>query len=537
MAEQRQIATYMAVAFLLALGGQLIPGAVSGLFEEEAYATDYVATLYPNGTLVEEFNYRLNVGGKRFLFRNWDAPLTLEYVNYPHIEFVKIVNPPGTVAYVKDADGYVSYPDSLGSYYYDVERLAYRSEVGAFNPGYYDPGTYRVVYVYVVRPPLEYDSTDTHLNLKLASEHIPYKNAQVTLADPGYVDEVYPHPPNLVKRENSVGITFSGSIAENELLEIEMLINEGHEFSGFMTPVEDVRKKTEDANFWYGLQYTAAVGVLWFNRLLGFGVPVLFLYIYRRHGEERDYTVPTYLSTVPNDGRKPWLVNLVFKNDARDYDDDGLYATLLDLHERKKISIEMTGEEDFVITVLDRGGLDRYESQVVEYLDDLGVKGVVNTEHLRRLADVVRQDEAIARRVVGMQMDYARLTSGPSKAVADEFTYNGRPRILPFLVASIVVLFASILFLVTTVNASGILLEAVWYGAIPVIQCIIAFMFPTTLFGRWKEDAYREKLEWGSFMRHLSDFSQLQRYETEDLNMWGKWLVYGTALGLSLIHI
>jgi hypothetical protein len=36
MAEQRQIATYMVVAFLLAVGGQLIPGAVSGRFEEEA---------------------------------------------------------------------------------------------------------------------------------------------------------------------------------------------------------------------------------------------------------------------------------------------------------------------------------------------------------------------------------------------------------------------------------------------------------------------------------------------------------------------
>ncbi|MCK4581918.1 DUF2207 domain-containing protein, partial [Candidatus Bathyarchaeota archaeon] len=410
--------------------------------------------------------------------------------------------------------------------------LAYRSEVGAFNPGYYDPGTYRVVYVYVVRPPLEYDSTHIHLNLKLASEHIPYRNAQVTLVDPGYIDNVYPHPPNLVRKENSVEMTFSGSLAADELLELEMLINEDHEFSGFMTPVEDVRKKTEDANLWYSLQYTVAVGVLWLNRLLGFGVPVLFLYIYRRHGREREHTVPTYLSTVPNDGRKPWLVNLVFKNDARDYDEDGLYATLLDLHERKKISIEMTGEEDFVVTVLDRDGLDRYESRVVEYMDDLGVKGVVNTEYLRGLAEVVRQDPEIARRVVDLQMDYGRLTSGPSKAVADEFTYNGRPRILPFLGASMVLFFASILFLVTTENATGILMEAVFYGAIPVIQCIIAFTFPSTLFGRWKEDAYREKLEWDSFMRHLSDFSQLQRYETEDLNMWGRWLVYGTAMGV-----
>jgi uncharacterized membrane protein len=43
---------------------------------------------------------------------------------------------------------------------------------------------------------------------------------------------------------------------------------------------------------------------------------------------------------------------------------------------------------------------------------------------------------------------------------------------------------------------------------------------------------YKEKLEWDAFRAHLSDYSQLNRYSTEDLSMWGIWLVYGAALGV-----
>jgi hypothetical protein len=40
-------------------------------------------------------------------------------------------------------------------------------------------------------------------------------------------------------------------------------------------------------------------------------------------GRERRFVVPKYLSTVPNKERKPWIVNLVFKGDAFDFDENG----------------------------------------------------------------------------------------------------------------------------------------------------------------------------------------------------------------------
>ncbi|WP_243670732.1 DUF2207 domain-containing protein, partial [Methanoculleus chikugoensis] len=52
------------------------------------------------------------------------------------------------------------------------------------------------------------------------------------------------------------------------------------------------------------------------------------------------------------------------------------------------------------------------------------------------------------------------------------------------------------------------------------------------MFGFWKGDHYKEKLEWDAFSYFLSDLALIRQYSPADLSMWGEWLVYGTALGL-----
>ena len=65
-----------------------------------------------------------------------------------------------------------------------------------------------------------------------------------------------------------------------------------------------------------------------------------------------------------------------------------------------------------------------------------------------------------------------------------------------------------------------------------IVQAVIAFAAPSTLFGHWKDDRYKEKLEWDAFTHFLSDMAMIQKYAPADLSMWGDWLVYGTALGV-----
>jgi uncharacterized membrane protein len=64
------------------------------------------------------------------------------------------------------------------------------------------------------------------------------------------------------------------------------------------------------------------------------------------------------------------------------------------------------------------------------------------------------------------------------------------------------------------------------------LQLSIVAFAPSALFGRWRGDFYKEKLEWDAFGAFLSDFAMIQKYAPEDINIWKEWLVYGTALGV-----
>ena len=66
---------------------------------------------------------------------------------------------------------------------------------------------------------------------------------------------------------------------------------------------------------------------------------------------------------------KPWAVNLLFKGDAMVFDQDGYYATLLDLHRKKIITItEEAGGSNIRIRLNSTNSDDPYEQRVLSFL-------------------------------------------------------------------------------------------------------------------------------------------------------------------------
>ena len=244
-------------------------------------------------------------------------------------------------------------------------------------------------YTYVVNPPLEYDSTTTHLNLKLAGEsHIPYRDVKVTIPARG-IDQVYVYPPLMKTEKTGDSYVITGSLAANEILAVEMLgPSEGFsQFPGFRNAVDDVRGKTASAAFWYNLPYYAAYLLNILGTIAVILVPLLLIVIYNRYGREKEFTVPAYLSTIPGTNLKPWQVNLLFKGDAMDFDEDGYYATLLDLHRRKNISITEKGEgKGVIVKTLSNANLDPYEQRVLLFLQLVSDNGVLDTDSIEALA-------------------------------------------------------------------------------------------------------------------------------------------------------
>ena len=281
------------------------------------------------------------------LYRSWESPLIFNSSNEPDIQFVSINPPSGIVGYAKDASSNVAITGtSYSSSETQIGRLAETNEVGIFNPDYFSAGTYTVQTTYVVHPPIEDDGTTAHLNLKFAgTTHIPYQYVRITVPADG-VGQIYVYPPTLTAEKTGDTYTITGSAAENENIAVEMLAGENgfSQMPGFRSEAADLPSKTASANFWYNLPYTAATLLCYLSKAMVILVPLFLLLLYYRYGRERPFTVTTYLSTIPNPALKPWQVNLLFKGDALDFDEDGYYATLLDLHRRKLISITKKGE-------------------------------------------------------------------------------------------------------------------------------------------------------------------------------------------------
>ena len=532
MNESNQIRLFLVITLGLALAINVAQPLDA--FEGDAVVSDYSAVFYSDGTLEETFTYKINVEGKRFLFRFWEDQLSTSPLQNPHILLVDIEAPANTIRYVKDYAGQFSTLDET-SYNTEMQinSLAYRNEAGAFRPEGYTPGEYTVKYTFKIKPPLEVDDENVHLNLKLASVHLPYEKVRVAFEDPGYIVKSYSHPPTLRKTTDMNMIVFSGTSGEDQLLEFEFLMTHGvlDILEGDQRMVQDVESLTVNANRVLWIEYMIASLSIWVMRLAGFVMPIGLYMIWNRVGKEKDYVVPRTLSVVPNKDRAAWVVNLVFKSDAADFDEDGFYATLLDLHIKEKIRIS-TEETEATIEILDDQGLDRYEDRVMDFLSSIAVNDVVSPQNMNEMAERGKSNSVDASRLGLIQAKYSKLTTSTDEKVAKEFTVNGKKELV--MPAALCLMSSLILAGAFTVfpNANWVFFKALVYSLIPLLQVIIAALFPTTLFGYWKDDNLREKLQWDAFKAHLSDFSQLDRYGPEDINMWGRWLVYGTALGV-----
>jgi uncharacterized membrane protein len=528
--DKTQMAYLILITGLIAISAQL---PIFSYKQDDAYVTNYTAIFHSDLVLEETYNYRINEPGKHFLYRYWKIYLSTLPLNKSHIQILSLNAPNESVGYIKDHRGQVTlYNNAENDVLQSIENYAYNNEAGAYSRDGYLPGEYTVKYWFKIVPPLEMDDNFIHLNMMLADTHAHYENVKIMIEDNGQIDSVFMHPPTLKEHKERNMRVFTGEIFEDELLEFEILLDRSYEkqIIGQYRRVEGIEFMTRSANSLIKDEYFVASLVLWVEKLSGFLMPLVFLFLWNRYGKEKNITVPMFLSTTPVKVRKPWIVNLVFKRSVSDFDEDALYATLIDLHIRNKIKIEQS--EGLSIRIYSDTGLDSYEAEVMNFLKGASVNNVVTRENMERMVEEAKTNPSTRGRVIDLKYGYNRLSEGTNHKVSSEFTMNGRSRLIkPGLYAIALVIIAFSGFLLSN-HTEGIFLRTLGYSLIPITQVTTALLFPTTLFGYWKDGYYREKLQWEAFKRHLTDYSRIEEYGTEDLNMWGSWLVYGTALGV-----
>jgi hypothetical protein len=186
----------------------------------------------------------------RMLFRNFDAPLVFSATGSPHIELVGIQPLDGVIGYARDASGTVRLSDPAA----DPETVSFvaghagLNEVGLVDTRFFSGGTYDAWYSFVIRPPVEYDASLVHVNLKLAGAHVPYSSIRITVpAD--RVHEVFAYPPTLQQTPEGDRIVITGRAGQDEQIAIELLLERSalDSVAGFPRWVDGVGDKTRSA--------------------------------------------------------------------------------------------------------------------------------------------------------------------------------------------------------------------------------------------------------------------------------------------------
>lgn len=523
MSEKSQLTALVIGGLILGILGLVAVTVIPPLFEGDLAVDSYEATFLEDGTLQEHYTYDvLSSGEYRMLYRTWEAPLVFDSnPQESSVRFVSMVPSDNTIGYAKNNLGNVQLigGSSASESKSLINKLAQDNEVGIFNPGYFTAGKYPVDYTYTLHPPIEYDAAATHLNLKLAGEtHIPYRTIRITVpADD--IEQVYAYPPSLTTEKSGNLYIITGSAAANEIIAVEMVGN-AQGFSqvpGFRTEKQDIRGQTSSANFWYNAPYYLALLLSWLAKVAVILLPLLLVVIYNRYGREKEFTVPSYLSTLPSTALKPWQVTLLFKGDALDFDESGYYATLLDLHRRKIISIKEKGEgKGIEIRILSRETTDTYELRVLAFIGLVSENGILDTDSIAALAKRAMTVSSAEEKALQYQRSLTDVTSRVDTSLANQYIVDGRDHVVPLGFVSIVLFAVSLILAMVLPMQSYILFPAVVLWVIVVIQAAIAFAAPSTLFGHWKDDRYKEKLEWDAFTHFLSDMAMIQKYAPAD---------------------
>ena len=552
MSENRQIALVIGAVFLIGILGLLVTGGLPGVEADhvlpsssviagkDVYVDDYRADLYLNGTLKESFIYEITEADKyRMLYRTWTTlPVSMENPGRPYVEPQRIIPPSGSIPYVKDRLGNVTITSTDAAseaWASDINSLAELNEAGSFRPQRFSSGSYRIDYLFSLHPPLECDSEYSHWNLAFADKHLPYRQATITIHDhENLIVQLFPHMtgPFDVKKEGDSWI-MTGVSPEDGLIEVEMLLRPeaSRAIDGFPRQVADVKERTLSA------QSESSSWPLKALQALVLIFPFALAIFYFKFGKEKQFTVPKVLSYVPQK-RKPWLVNMVFRGDAFDFDEDGFYATLLDLHERGAIEIgSKNGLKIRLIKEVGFGGegYDDYERRVLYFLKYNSIDGVFDPAAFEARVKALGTSSKNSPELKQLHENMDELLhKGGDKNAACTFVSGRGIRVLggigfnqalnaAFWLALIFIFFGGIMLLSNPLAATGLIL---------VVQIAVAVTAPSALFGRWKGDYYKEKLEWDAFRNFLSDFAMIKKYAPEDLAIWKEWLIYGTALGV-----
>ena len=271
--------------------------------------------------------------------------------------------------------------------------------------------------------------------------------------------------------------------------------------------------------------------------LLSLLSPIIAVFVYLRYGREPDVAYEgIYERDLPTED-PPVFINAMMKSRGLgDPDMEGFQATLLDLIDRKVISLDVQAGDfstkDLILKFEreDLKDLKRYERNLYNMLYSLSDGGVLNMSDL----DSKLSSESSGKWFLGELDNFYE--SAKSEYLTEETVsryFNDRGSdIMMFLAIGGIVMAAIMLFLGLTTNLkAGIYVLA--GGAFLLVFSIALLFLPDDIFGQWTPEGRVFYLKWKNFKKFLQDNSLIKEHAPDSIVVWKKYLIYGTALGIA----
>ena len=271
--------------------------------------------------------------------------------------------------------------------------------------------------------------------------------------------------------------------------------------------------------------------------LLSLLSPIIAVFVYLRYGRESDVAYEgIYERDLPTDD-PPVFINAMMKSRGLgDPDMEGFQATLLDLIDRKVISLDVQAGDfstnDLILKFErdDLKDLKRYERNLYNMLYSLSDGGVLNMSDL----DSKLSSESSGKWFLGELDNFyesAKSEYLTEETVSRYFNDSGSD-IMMFLAIGGIVMAAIMLFLGLTTNLkAGIYVMA--GGAFLLVFSIALLFIPDDIFGQWTPEGRVFYLKWKNFKKFLQDNSLIKEHAPDSIVVWKKYLIYGTALGIA----
>ena len=281
----------------------------------------------------------------------------------------------------------------------------------------------------------------------------------------------------------------------------------------------DQKKYKEDRNFYntIGTIITGILGIL----LL---VPLVIYGIYGRepkisYKKDYEYDFPTNSSPIE--------VNNIVNGDVGDVNDHGIYATILDLINRKYYEVIASNEDDTVLRQKnhDTSNLKLFEKSLINYLDDFNINGDISLKSVGDTGDpqTFKEFKTLWKNQANQEV--------PNSLINKYFIDKGSKI---FSILSTILLILGIILIILTMIID-IPPHIYWILIIIlillIVEAIIMMVIPNTFAGRWTPEGKEYHDKWKSFENYIKDFSLIKEHPPASIQVWGKFLVYAAALG------